>query len=223
MAFGPDGYLYIAMGDGGSAGDPENRAQNLSTWLGKLLRIDVNDDTYTVPVDNPFIGQQDVLPEIWAYGLRNPWRFSFDAATGDLYTADVGQNQYEEVNFQPGDSPGGENYGWRVYEGAHRYTDQEIPGTVFPIAEYTHAQGVSITGGYVYRGEAIPALQGVYLYADWGSGTIFWLAQNEAGEWQYDVFIPNSGHNISSFGTDEQNELYIVDYSGGIYRFDPAS
>jgi glucose/arabinose dehydrogenase len=223
MAFGPDGFLYIAMGDGGSAGDPENRAQNLTTWLGKILRIDVNAEAYAVPQANPFLGRSDAASEIWAYGLRNPWRFSFDEQTGDLYIADVGQNQYEEVNFQPGESAGGENYGWRVYEGEHRYTDQEIPGTVFPVAEYTHSQGVSITGGYVYRGEQIPSLQGIYLYADWGSGTIWWLARNQAGEWQYDVFIANSGHNISSFGVDEQNELYITDYSGLVYRFDPAS
>lgn len=223
MAFGHDGYLYIAMGDGGSGGDPENRAQNLTTRLGKILRINVDADTYDVPRDNPFIGQENTAPEIWAYGLRNPWRFSFDALTDDLYIADVGQNQYEEVNFQPAASAGGENYGWRVYEGAHRYTDQEIPGTVFPVAEYAHNQGVSITGGYVYRGEQIPSLQGVYLYADWGSGTIWWLYRAEAGEWQYNPFITNSGRNVSSFGVDEQNELYIVDYSGGIYRFDPAS
>lgn len=222
MAFGPDGYLYIAMGDGGSGGDPENRAQNLSTWLGKILRIDVSGDSYTVPDDNPFVGQSDALPEIWAYGLRNPWRFSFDAETGDLYIADVGQNQYEEVNFQPADSTGGENYGWRAYEATHVYINQPIGDTVMPVAEYTHGMGASISGGYVYRGEAIPDLQGVYLYGDFGSGIIWWLARDEAGEWQYDVLISDQWHAISSFGVDEQNELYLVDYTGMVYRFDPA-
>lgn len=223
LAFGPDGYLYIALGDGGSGGDPENRAQNLATILGKILRIDVNSgDSYAVPEDNPFVDQPDTAPEIWAYGLRNPWRFSFDAETGDLYIADVGQNEYEEVNFQPADSIGGENYGWRVYEGAHRHIGSEISGTVMPVAEYDHSAGISVTGGYVYRGEQIPDLQGVYLFGDFGSGTIWYLYPNEAGSWQSDVFILNSGHNISSFGEDEQSELYLVDYNGSIYRFDPS-
>jgi glucose/arabinose dehydrogenase len=223
LAFGPDGYLYIAFGDGGSGGDPENRAQNLSTILGKILRIDVDsDDTYAAPEDNPFVGQRGAAPEIWAYGLRNPWRFSFDAATGDLYIADVGQNEYEEVSFQPADSPGGENYGWNVYEGTHLYSGGELDTAVMPLAEYDHSQGVSITGGYVYRGEQISELQGIYLYADWGSGTLWYLYRDEDGNWQSDTFIRNSGHTVSSFGEDEQNELYLVDYSGTIYRFDAA-
>lgn len=223
MEFGPDGYLYIALGDGGSAGDPEGNGQDLGTILGKILRIDVdNGDPYTVPEDNPFVGQEDAAPEIWAYGLRNPWRFSFDAETGDLYIADVGQGNYEEVNFQPADSPGGENYGWKVYEATHPYSGGSLPDAVMPVAEYDHSQGVSVSGGYVYRGTQIPALQGVYFYGDFGSGTIWYLYRDSAGNWQSGVFIRNSGHNISSFGVDEQNELYLVDYAGSIYRFDPA-
>jgi glucose/arabinose dehydrogenase len=223
MAFGQDGYLYISLGDGGSRGDPENRAQNLSTLLGKILRIDVDHgEPYAVPEENPFVGQDGAAPEIWAYGLRNVWRFSFDTLTGDLYTADVGQNQFEEVNFQPADSTGGENYGWRVYEAMQQYSRGEAVNAVMPVAYYGHSQGISVTGGYVYRGEQIPQLQGIYLFGDWGSGTIWWLYRDETGAWQYDVFIANTGYNISSFGEDEQNELYLVDYSGTIYRFDPA-
>jgi glucose/arabinose dehydrogenase len=223
LAFGADGYLYIGFGDGGSGGDPENRAQNLSTWLGKILRIDVNNtDLYAVPEDNPFVGQASAAPEVWAYGLRNPWRFSFDAVTGDLYIADVGQNQYEEVNFQPGNSAGGENYGWPAYEATHPYNNEQLANTIMPVAEYPHSQGVSISGGHVYRGAQIPSLQGVYLYADWGSGFIWWLYQDEAGAWQNGVLMSSTGHSVSAFGVDEQNELYLVDYSGAVYRFDPA-
>ena len=223
LAFGPDGYLYIAFGDGGSQGDPENRAQTLSTWLGKILRINVTDaETYTVPEDNPFVGQANAAPEVWSYGFRNPWRFSFDATTGDIYIGDVGQNQYEEVNLQPGNSAGGENYGWRAYEGSHAYSGEQVANPVMPVAEYSHAQGVSISGGYVYRGTSIPSLQGVYLYADWGSGFIWRLYQDETGTWQNDVLMSGTGYNVSSFGVDEQNELYLVDYSGAIYRFDSA-
>ena len=223
MEFGPDGYLYIAFGDGGSGGDPQGYAQSLNTLLGKILRIDVdNGDPYSVPEDNPFVGQENTAPEIWAYGLRNPWRFSFDSETGDLYIADVGQGDYEEVDFQPADSSGGENYGWKVYEGTHPYTGGELSDAVMPVAEYDHSEGASISGGYVYRGTQLPELQGVYFYGDFGSGTIWYLYRDAAGNWQSDVFIRNSGHSISSFGVDEQNELYLVDYSGSIYRFDPA-
>lgn len=223
MVFGPDGYLYIAFGDGGSGGDPQGYAQSLDTWLGKILRIDVDaGDPYGVPEDNPFVGQQGAEPEIWAYGLRNPWRFSFDAETGDLYIADVGQGEYEEVNFQPADSPGGENYGWKVFEATHPYSGNSLSGAVMPVAEYNHSEGISVSGGYVYRGGQIPALQGIYFYGDFGSGTIWYLFPDDAGNWQSNVFMRNSGHNISSFGVDEANELYVVDYNGAIYRFDPA-
>lgn len=224
MAFGADGYLYISMGDGGAGGDPENRAQNLETWLGKILRIDVSGETYAVPDDNPFVGVDGALPEIWAYGVRNVWRFSFDRETGDLYLADVGQNQWEEVNFQPADSPGGENYGWRPFEGTHPYSGEPAPeGMVLPVTEYPHSMGASISGGYVYRGSALPAFTGVYFFGDFGSGTIWSLFRDAGGTWQSSVFMSTTGHTISSFGEDESGELYLVDYSGTVYRFEPAA
>ena len=223
MAFGADGYLYISLGDGGSGGDPENRAQNLGTWLGKILRVDVSGETYALPEDNPFVGTEDALPEIWAYGLRNVWRFSFDRATNDLYLADVGQNQWEEVNFQPADSAGGENYGWRPYEATHPYSGEPASESmVLPVAEYGHNLGASISGGYVYRGAAVPDLVGAYIYGDFGSGNIWSLYRDANGDWQNNLFMSNSGHTISSFGEDENGELYLVDYNGTILRFDPA-
>ncbi len=223
MVFGADGYLYIAMGDGGSGGDPENRAQNLGTWLGKILRIDVSGDSYRVPEDNPFVGTEGVLPEIWAYGVRNPWRFSFDRETHDLYIGEVGQNAWEEINFQPADSAGGENYGWRVYEGTHPYSGEAaLPDAVAPVAEYGHNLGASVTGGYVYRGTAIPDLVGAYFYGDFGSGTIWSLYRDASGAWHDEVFMQNTGYGISSFGEDESGELYVVDYGGTVLRFEPA-
>lgn len=222
LAFGPDGYLYVGFGDGGSQGDPYGNAQNLGTWLGKILRIDVSGEGpgYAVPEDNPFVGQAGALPEIWAYGLRNPWRFSFDMATGDLWIADVGGSSYEEVNRQPAASPGGENYGWNTWEGMHE-TGLKAPASnvTMPIAEYDHGQGVSVTGGYVYRGAALPALDGVYLYGDWGSGTIWSAWQGADGTWQSAPFMRSTGHSISAFGQDEAGELYLVDYNGQLLRF----
>ena len=163
-------------------------------------------------------------PEIWAWGLRNPWRFSFDRATGDLYIGDVGQDLWEEIDFQPADSPGGENYGWNRYEGTHPYSGGPAPqDMVLPILEYAHSEGgCSVTGGYVYRGEALPDLQGVYFYGDWCLGNIWAAYRNEAGEWQSDLFMPQTGHMISSFGEDETGELYVVDYNGRILRFEAA-
>lgn len=224
LAFGPDGYLYVGLGDGGSAGDPLNAGQDLDTWLGKILRLDVDGAAgYDVPADNPFVDGGG-LPEIWSFGLRNPWRFTFDRATGDLYIGDVGQNQWEEINFQDADSTGGENYGWRVYEGLHPYSGERVPAEMtLPIAEYAHSQGNSVTAGYVYRGEALPDLQGAFLYGDFGSGRI-WAAWRDAGlNWQSAVFIDQSGYMISSFGEDEAGELYLVNYGGSIVRFEPAS
>lgn len=217
LLFGPDGYLYLALGDGGSAGDPGNHAQDLGSLLGKILRLDVSQPgPYRIPPDNPFVGGQG-REEIWAYGLRNPWRISFDRATGDLYIADVGQNAIEEVNFQPAGSPGGENYGWRVWEGSRRYAQGEAPGAVFPVAEYTHAEGgCSITGGYVYRGQAIPALVGIYLYGDYCTGYIWGLKQQD-GQSQTGRLLDTS-LNITSFGEDEAGEVYVVDRRGAIYR-----
>lgn len=221
IAFGPDGYLYIGFGDGGSQGDPQNLAQSPDSLLGKILRIDVNGpELYGIPKDNPHNAlSMEMRPEIWALGLRNPWRFSFDRATGDLYIADVGQNIVEEVNFQPADSPGGENYGWRVYEGTLLYAPND-PNTgdyVAPIAEYQHNRGCSITGGYVYRGQELPELDGVYFFADYCSG-IIWASYRDANDaWQTQE-IMDTEYLINSFGEDANGELYIVSHSGAVFR-----
>jgi len=215
LVFGPDGYLYIGLGDGGSGGDPQGNGQNLNALLGKMLRIDVNHgDPYAIPPDNPFAGRAGARPEIWAYGLRNPWRYSFDRATGDLYIADVGQNAYEEVDFQPADSRGGENYGWNKYEGFHAYDGGATDGLTMPVAEYAHAVGgCSVTGGYVYRGPSLPALNGVYLYSDYCSGQV-WALYRTASGWE-NVALLNAFFLISSFGEDEVGELYLLDHGGG--------
>ncbi len=219
LAFGPDGYLYIASGDGGSAGDPLDQAQDLGSLLGKILRIHVEGTTtptYTVPITNPFVGQADARPEIWAYGLRNPWRFSFDRETGDLYIGDVGQNRWEEIDFQPANSPGGENYGWPILEGRHCYrTDPcDATGTVLPIWEYRRADGnQAVIGGYVYRGNQIPDLRGIYLFGDWASGRI-WGLRRLGSEWQHALLL-ESGKVISSFGEDGSGQVWVVDYTGG--------
>jgi glucose/arabinose dehydrogenase len=225
LAFGPDGYLYAAFGDGGSGGDPQGNGQNPSTLLGSILRLDVNAaDGYAVPDSNPFAGSGSARPEIWAWGLRNAWRFSFDRTTGDLYIADVGQNNWEEVNFQPASSAGGQNYGWNAYEATHVYSGQPpASDVVMPILEYDHGGGrCSITGGYVYRGEQIPGLQGYYFYGDWCSGTIWAAQRDNAGDWSTTVSL-QSGRQISSFGEDEAGELYLVDYGGAVLRFEPGS
>ena len=177
MLFGPDGLLYLGLGDGGAANDPEGRGQNLSDLLGSILRVDVQSGTsYTVPADNPFVGQAGVQPEVWSYGLRNPWRFTFDRVTGDLYIADVGQEHYEEVDVAPGGAnPGkGTNFGWNIMEGAHCLGGGQCDqtGLTLPTFEYAHDQGCSITGGYVYRGNAIPALQGLYFFGDYCQGWV---------------------------------------------------
>ena len=220
MAFGPDGYLYIALGDGGSANDPQGNAQSLDTHLGKLLRIDINGgDPYAVPADNPFASGGGV-PEIWAYGLRNPWRFSFDRATGDLYIADVGQNAWEEIDFLPAGSPGGANFGWDYLEGSHPYegtppADAQLTG---PIYEYQHGLGCSVTGGYVYRGQQLPEFSGIYLFSDYCSGRVWGLLRGEDGAWQGQELF-STGMNISSFGEDAQGEIYLIDQaSGTVYR-----
>ena len=225
--FGPDGYLYIGMGDGGSAGDPHENGQSRTTLLGKLLRIDVDRGSpYAIPPDNPFVGRLDGRPEIWAYGLRNPWRFSFDRATGDLFIADVGQNAYEEVHRQPAGSQGGENYGWSRMEGAHCFKPRsgcDQSGLELPIAEYSRDGGCSITGGYVYRGRAEPALAGVYFFGDYCSGKIWGLIPDGAGAWRMRELI-QSPARISSFGEDQEGELYLTDLAGGrIYRLSGAA
>jgi glucose/arabinose dehydrogenase len=221
LAFGPDGYLYVGLGDGGGGGDPQSNGQNRSALLGKLLRLDVGgDQPYTIPPDNPWPnGEDQARPEVWAYGLRNPWRFSFDRATGDLYIADVGQNAYEEIDFQPAGSDGGQNYGWNIREGLHcfRANDCQSSDMVDPIAEYAHDQGCSVTGGYVYRGAAFPSLQGLYIFGDYCSGQIWSLSRDAAGQWQQRKLL-DSRLSISSFGEDAAGELYVIALGGSLYR-----
>ncbi|MGE5347365.1 MAG: PQQ-dependent sugar dehydrogenase, partial [Acidithiobacillales bacterium] len=219
LAFGPDGYLYIGMGDGGSGGDPQNNAQNPASLLGKILRIDVTSGapTYIVPPSNPFVSRPGWRPEIWALGLRNPWRFSFDRKTGDLYIGDVGQNSREEVDFQPASSAGGENYGWRIMEGTACYNAPSCDpaGLVLPVTDYTHTAGdCSVTGGFVYRGLSYSALQGIYFYADFCTGRIRGLRRTATG-WETQELL-DAGFTISTFGEDEAGELYLVDYGGGV-------
>jgi glucose/arabinose dehydrogenase len=228
LAFGPDGFLYIGMGDGGSGGDPLNSGQSLQTRLGKMHRIDVDAGSpYTIPPDNPFVGQPNRVAETWAYGLRNPWRFSFDRETGDLYIGDVGQGQWEEIDFQPAGSPGGQNYGWRIMEGLHCFnpsTNCNQMGLTLPIHEYSHSQGnCSVTGGYVYRGSQIPGLVGTYIFGDYCTGTIWGLKRNASGVWERTVLL-DTNLNISSFGEDEAGEVYVCDLPrpanrpGAVYR-----
>lgn len=219
ILFGPDGYLYIGMGDGGAANDPHNNGQSLNTLLGKILRLDVDTGSpYGVPQDNPFITTAAARPEIWSFGWRNPWRMAFDAATGDLYVADVGQNQYEEVDVELAGSGGGQNYGWRLMEASHCFNPTSCdPATlkvVMPIAEYPHSQGCSVTGGYVYHGTQFPQLNGVYLYADYCTGTVWGLRHEADGSWSQAELLA-SGKIISSFGLDAAGELYLIDHRNG--------
>lgn len=223
IAFGPGGYLYIGMGDGGAGGDPQNRAQDLGTLLGKILRIDVNNgEPYGVPENNPFVDNAPARPEIWSYGWRNPWRFSFDAATGDMYIADVGQNQYEEVHVEWANTPG-QNYGWRLMEGFHCFNpntcDPSALGLVLPVVEYDHGSGCSITGGYVYRGTRFPAFTGTYFYGDYCSGIIWGIRSEADGRWS-EAELLRSDKTISSFGQDETGELYLVNHKGNIFRLE---
>jgi glucose/arabinose dehydrogenase len=220
LAFGPDGYLYISMGDGGSAGDPNGNGQNLNAMLAKILRIDIDSATkpYGIPKDNPFVGRPGARAEVWAYGLRNPWRFSFDRQTGDMWIGDVGQNAYEEVDFQPASSKGGEDYGWNAMEGTHCYKPSSgcsKDGLVLPVVDYSHDGGnCSVTGGYVYRGKAYPALAGRYLYTDYCSGTIWSLTRDAGGKFANTKLLDGPG-SMSSFGEDEAGELYMTNDSGG--------
>jgi len=219
ILFGPDGYLYIGMGDGGAANDPHNNGQSLNTLLGKILRLDVDTGSpYGVPQDNPFITTAAARPEIWSFGWRNPWRMAFDAATGDLYVADVGQNQYEEVDVELAGSGGGQNYGWRLMEASHCFNPTSCdPATlkvVMPIAEYPHSQGCSVTGGYVYHGTQFPQLNGVYIYGDYCTGTLWGLRHEADGSWSQAELLA-SGKIISSFGLDAAGELYLIDHRSG--------
>ncbi len=229
VKFGPDGYLYIGVGDGGgtaTTADPTGNGQRTDTLLGKILRIDVNSGSpYVVPANNPFVGLPPAKPEIWAYGLRNPWRFSFDRVTGDLYIADVGEASREEVDVQAATSPGGRNYGWSIMEGFACYNAATCSqtGLVLPVLDYDHSQGCSITGGYVYRGSRLPILTGHYFYGDFCRGWVrsFRYVNNTVVD-QHDYLTQfgNPGH-ITSFGEDLRGELYIVYQEGLIYRIAP--
>jgi glucose/arabinose dehydrogenase len=236
LAFGPDGYLYIGLGDGGGANDEHGtigNGQNMNTLLGKILRINVDGKKpYEVPADNPFVGKAGHKPEIWASGLRNPWRFSFDRATGRLLCGDVGQNKYEEINI----IRKGGNYGWRIMEGNHCFNPENncnTTGLVMPLYEYNHDAGISICGGYVYRGEKYPGLKGYYFFGDW-TGKLFCLTEKSELRWTFSkpVIAGSKGNDISgrinSFGEDENGEIYIVTQisygpknpTGAIYRIE---
>ena len=242
IEFGPDGYLYIGFGDGGSSGDPENRAQNLSNLFGKILRIDVRTEKgYKVPTDNPFYNLDTAKKEIWSYGLRNPWRITFDKKTGDMYIGDVGQWDWEEINYQSSDNKGGLNFGWNILEGNHCYKEHKLCESkdfTFPIFEYPHdanylktligwaqkdVNGCSVTGGYVYRGKNKPELYGRYFFGDYCTGKVWSLKNNDG-----DIDIKEHTNELlktmnkkqfylSSFGEDEEGELYLIDYSGALY------
>jgi glucose/arabinose dehydrogenase len=220
LAFGPDGYLYIGMGDGGSGGDPLNNGQTPGILLGKLLRIDVESGAvpYGVPPTNPFLDNADYRPEIWALGLRNPWRFSFDRGTGDLYIGDVGQNTFEEIDFHPAGDLVGRNYGWNIMEGESCYPPGTVgcnrTGLVLPVFVYDHSLGCSVTGGHVYRGSAFPSLQGVYLFGDFCSGRVWGIRKNGAA-WDNALLSDNSTLTITTFGEDESGNVYVVNYASG--------
>jgi glucose/arabinose dehydrogenase len=220
LLLGPrDGYLYIGLGDGGG-GNGQN-GQDLSTLLGKILRIDVDRTSaglpYSIPPDNPFVDQPGARPEIWAYGVRNPWRFSFDRVTGDLWIGDVGSATYEEVNEQPAASPGGENYGWDVMEGRECRAEGGCDAFVAPVSGFDHDKGCVVTGGYVYHGTGMPELEGIYLFADYCSGRVWGLVRDTGATWTR-LDPVETGLRISSFGEDATGELYVVDIQGVIYR-----
>ncbi|MFN2589658.1 MAG: sorbosone dehydrogenase family protein, partial [Actinomycetota bacterium] len=228
LVFGPDGYLYIGLGDGGSGGDPENRAQSLRALLGKMLRIDPRPDgdrPYGIPPDNPFVGRSGARPEIWAYGLRNPWRYSFDRETGDLWMGDVGQGAREEIDLEPAGSAGGRNYGWNLFEGSERFqpiNPLPVPNdAVRPILDYPRTGGAcAVTGGYVYRGAAIPALRGAYFFGDYCDGRVRAVAPRDGRITGRRVVGAVDG--LSSFGEDQDGELYALSLSGTVYRIVPA-
>lgn len=210
LAVGPDGMLYLGVGDGGSGGDPQNHAQDRADWLGSILRIDVTTAPYTVPADNPFVQAADVKPEIWAYGVRNPWGMHFDGDT--LWFADVGQDTWEEVNK----GVAGGNYGWRVMEGTHCFKAKtcDASGFVAPVAEYSHDDGQSVTGGFVYRGPSIPALDGKYVYADFASGNLWTVNTDGTGA----RLLGNIERNPSTFGADRKGRMFVGDYRGTVWR-----
>ena len=230
LAFGPDNFLYVATGDGGSGGDPEGNAQRLDTLLGKILRIHprpTGNSPYAVPSTNPFVDTPGARGEIWAYGLRNPWRISFDAQTGDLWIADVGQGTREEISVQPARSPGGQNYGWNRLEGTKPFQGTPPTSHVAPLYEYATGEdgACAVTGGYVYRGDRIPALRGVYVFADACQGRVMGLRAdggNLTDRGALGPVITGQPYAISSFGEDASGEVYVLSLAGGIYRLDPA-
>lgn len=221
IAFGPDGKLYIGMGDGGAGNDPEENAQNLTSLLGKMLRIDVDQQegkkAYGIPIDNPFLTEPNTAPEIWASGLRNPWRFSFDSKTGELYAGDVGQNHREEINL----IQRGQNYGWNIMEGKICTPGVKRPCDPSrfapPLFDYPRSEGTVVIGGYVYRGKAIPALNGAYFYGDFGNGRI-WVLRHEGKTVSEHQLLLETDRMISAFGEDKEGELYVVDYNGKILK-----
>lgn len=227
LEFGPDGMLYVGLGDGGSGGDPSGNGQNTGTLLGSILRLDVDGaQPYAIPPDNPFVGQAGARGEIWAYGLRNPWRFAFDGETGDLYIADVGQNAHEEVDFERWPSAGGVNYGWNIMEGSYCYSPSSgcsMTGLTLPVYDYPHTEGCSITGGYVYRGSASPSLEGRYFFSDYCDG---WIRSFTVAGSGVATAIDVQDHtddvgtlpSVSSFGEDAAGELYVISLDGGVWR-----
>lgn len=224
MAFDADGYLYVSLGDGGSAGDPLDAGQDPTMLLGTIMRLDVDGETgYGIPEDNPFVGSDEGADEVWSWGWRNPWRFSFDRVTDDMYIGDVGQAQWEEVNFEPADNTGGLNYGWNFFEATTVYQgggDQSA--TVIPFAEYNHAGGnCSVTAGYNYRGELLPDWEGVFFYGDYCSGRMWTAYRTDADTWVADE-LTDTEFSISSFGEDADGELYIVNYQGSVLKVVPA-
>ena len=216
LAFGPDGYLYWSMGDGATKRSP---APKLDSYLGSILRLDVTGaDPYQVPADNPFVGQENALPELWAKGLRNPWRFSFDRVTGDLYIADVGEAAMEEIDFQAAGDLGGENYGWNAYEGTNIFNNGSKDGLTFPVVVYSHDGGnCSITGGYVYRGTALPDLVGKYIFGDYCSGWLWTTYQKSDGTW-FTAQLLKTKLRLTTFGEDNAGEVYIGDGRGRVYQ-----
>jgi glucose/arabinose dehydrogenase len=226
LVFGPDGYLYIGLGDGGSGGDPNGNGQSLSTLLGKMLRISprpAGSEPYGIPNDNPFVEHHGARPEIWAYGLRNPWRYSFDRETADLWIGDVGQNAWEEVDVDPAGSPGGLNYGWDLFEGSHLFEGgSEDDDTVAPVYEYPTGDGTcAVTGGYVYRGRDLPQLFGAYVFADFCRGRLEALRLRDGQVRGHDDLGPTVA-NLASFGEDADGELYVLSLSGPVFRLVPV-
>lgn len=220
ILFGDDGYLYLGLGDGGSGGDPLNSGQDTSTLLGSILRIAPQAEGYSVPEDNPFVGQEGYQPEIWAYGFRNPYRFSKDKETGNIWIGDVGQGAIEEIDLL---QKGG-NFGWNHYEGSDQFGDVSVELTYLPpVYEYSHDVGVSITGGHIYRGSRVPQLQGEYIYGDFAYQTLWALTLDASNGFVANRVLGTAPDNISGFGEDESGELYVVGYNGKIYRFDQGS